>query len=383
MEKRVVKLLSQSFLPTQGRYPRIYSEALSLKKIGCDVLILGWDRIGNCTNKERIDGIDIERINVKSSEMRGPVQIFFLFAFWFKAFVRLLFEKVDVIHCHNLDVVVLGYLLSKTKRCSVIFDAHEPHYYALWPEKWRYLLGIINRVESFLAKRMNHVIVANNYQLNKFAKMGIENVKILGNYPVDSFIIDKVPEEKFRSPEVVLGRIGTLYPDVGIEEGAIAFKNIMDKHPNARMLLAGRIVEPYRNSLNNAIIPLGSRIKLTGAFDAKQMPKLYQRIDISLMMYKKNDWFKYITPTKFFDSLANGVPVIMTDIGGLGEIIERYNCGIVVDEKDIPGISKAMELLIVNKELRARLSKNGLKLIKEKFNWGKVEICLRNIYEAI
>lgn len=383
MKKKVVKLLSQSFLPIQGRYPRIYSEAVTLRDIGYDVLVVGWDRTGRCDKKESYDGITVERIKVKSSEMRGPVQIFFLLSFWIKVFIRLLFEKIDAIHCHNLDILPLGYVLSKVKRCPVFYDAHEPNYYALWPGKWQKFLGIINAIESFLSKRVDCVIVTNNYQLTKFKKIGVKNTVLVGNYPVPSFIIEKVPQEKFQKSEIIFGRIGTIYQNVGIEETAEAFKYIVNKHNRAKMLLAGRIVETYRPDLMRSIGGLEDRIELLGPYHAEEIPNLYRRIDVSLMIYRKNNWFRQITPTKFYDSLANGVPVIMTDIGGLGEIIETYNCGIVVDENDIPGICRAMEQLIDDRELRRKMSENGLNLIKQEFNWKKMEAKLQHIYETI
>ncbi len=383
MRKAVVKLLSQSFLPIQGRYPRIRGEALSLRDMGCEVLILGWDRIGNCNKKECMDGVRIERVTIKSSEMRGPVQIFFLLSFWIKAFFRLLFEKIDVIHCHNLDVVPLGYVLSKVKRCSVIFDAHEPNYYALWPEKWQKLLRIVNAIESFLAKRMDAIIVTNEFQLNKFSNMGIKSVEVIGNYPVDDFIINNLLSEKFQKDKVVFGRIGTIYHDVGIEETADAFKGIIHRHKDTELLLAGRVVESYRKDLMDAIGLIDNGVKLTGSYSAEEMPDLYNQIDVSLMIYRKTNWFKEITPTKFFDSLAHGVPVIMTDIGGLGKIVEKYQCGIIVEENDIEGIQNAMEQLILDKKLRKEMAENGLKLIKEDFNWKNMEGRLKGIYESL
>ncbi len=381
--KRVVKLLSQSYLPVQGRFPRIHGEAKTLKALGHDVLIIGWDRTGTCPKKECLDGIDVERITVRSSEMRGPVQAFFLLRFFMKAFLRLLSERIDVIHCHNLDVLPLGYVLSRVKRCKVIFDAHEPNYYALWPAKWRRYLGLVNAVETFLARRMDCIIVTNDYQLRKFKSMGADNTVVIGNYPVESLIIDKVPEEKFQKDEVVFGRVGTIYPDVGIEEAAEAFRGIMEKYRNARLLLAGRVVDSYRETFLRSVGPLDGRVEIVGAYNAPEMPDLYRRVDVSLMIYRRTDWFRHITPTKFFDSLANGVPVIMTDIGGLGDVIRKHNCGIVVDENDIEGIRKAMERMIEDSGLRREMALNGLRLIKEEFNWKRMEKRLAELYDSL
>ena len=97
-KKSVVKILSQSFLPIQGRYPRIHGEAVTLRKAGCEVLVVGWDRTGRCVEREMVNGLNIQRIRVKSSEMRGPYQIPFLALFSLKAFITVLPIDIDVIH---------------------------------------------------------------------------------------------------------------------------------------------------------------------------------------------------------------------------------------------------------------------------------------------
>lgn len=94
-------------------------------------------------------------------------------------------------------------------------------------------------------------------------------------------------------------------------------------------------------------------------------------------------WFKNITPTKFFDSLAFGVPVIVSDMGGLNGIIEQYNCGIVVDEQNPKSVADAMETMIKHPEQRALMRVQGLKAIKEQFNWDRMKEKLLNTYDML
>jgi len=112
------------------------------------------------------------------------------------------------------------------------------------------------------------------------------------------------------------------------------------------------------------------------------MKALYERIDVSLLLYRRNAWFRHITPTKFYDTLANGVPVVMTDIGGLGPVIREKGCGIVVDENDTEEIVAAMERFIEDGRFRRAASKRGLALIKEELNWERAEAELREIYST-
>lgn len=382
MSKKIVKLLSQSYLPNQGRYPRITGEVKSLVDSGYKVMIVGWDRFGNCPELEVSGNVVVKRVKVKSKEMRGPVQILFLAIFWIKTFLKLLKKKVDIIHCHNLDVMPLGYVLSRFKRCKLIYDAHEPDYYALWPKRWHFLLRFINGIEVFFAKRADAVIVTNSYQLEKFRNKGIKHIRVIGNYPVKEFIVNALKSNS-DNKGLIFGRIGTIYPDIGLEEISLAMKEIIKKYPETRLFLAGRVVDAYDLQFRKILKTLEGYVEYAGPYRAEDIPVLYNNIDVSLLVYRRNAWFKNITPTKFYDSLANMVPVIMTDIGGLGSIIEKSKCGIVVDETNIDTIIHAMEKMITDSSLRKEMASNGLRLINNEYNWDNMSKELKELYATL
>ncbi len=377
---KIVKILSQSYLPTQGRYPRITSEAQTLIDNGHSILILGWDRLCDAPLHESADGMEIRRVRVRSEEMRGPVQVFFLMAFWIKAFLILMREEVDIVHCHNLDVMPLGFMIQLFRGCTLIYDAHEPNYYALWPKRWNFLLFFVNTVEAFLAKRADYVIVTNAFQVEKFHKKGVKSVKEIGNWPVKDIIVEAPHRKKGRG--LVFGRIGTIYPDIGLEETLGAMREVAKRHPGVKLFLAGRVVEAYRADFERIIKELGPLVEYYGPYGASDMKALYERIDVSLLLYRKNEWFTHITPTKFYDTLANGVPVVMTDIGGLGPLIREKKCGIVVNERESSSVVSAMDKFITDDRFRRETSKRGLALIKEELNWDRAAMRLREVYET-
>jgi glycosyltransferase involved in cell wall biosynthesis len=101
------------------------------------------------------------------------------------------------------------------------------------------------------------------------------------------------------------------------------------------------------------------------------------------MIYRRSSWFKNITPTKFFDSLAMGVPVIVSDMGGLKEIVEHYNCGIVVDESNPEEVAEAIKKMSEDPALRHKMALNGLTAIKENYNWERMRERLLKIYSTL
>ena len=367
---KIIKLIYQTYLPYQGRYPRVSGQAKILQESGFDVTVLACDREGSHPGREILEGIQVQRIPVKTREMRGPFkQTLPLLLFWIKSLKWLLIHQVDILHCHNLDVLPVGCLAKLLKGCRVLFDAHEPNYYALWPKKWKPILKPLKAFERVSARSVDTISVTNHYQVQKYQKMGARRVELVGNYPHPCLGATEVDEEKFLRTHVTFGRLGTIYPEIGIEASVEAFIRIIEVYPQARLLIAGRVVDNHKEDFLRMIEPIRNRLQLLGAYPAQKMPDLYRQIDVSLLIYPKSAWFRNITPRKFFDSLANGVPVIMTDIGGLGDIIRERNCGLVVDETDIDTIRDAMTQLIEDTALRKEMGRNALSLAKNEFGW--------------
>jgi hypothetical protein len=71
--KRVVKLLYQSYLPHQGRYPRVSDQAQILGNAGFEVTVLACDRECRHPREETLEGVRVERIPVRTRENLGPL----------------------------------------------------------------------------------------------------------------------------------------------------------------------------------------------------------------------------------------------------------------------------------------------------------------------
>jgi glycosyltransferase involved in cell wall biosynthesis len=258
------------------------------------------------------------------------------------------------------------------KRVTLVFDAHEPNYYALWPDRWRFVLRIVEGVDMFFSRRADAVTVTNDYQVAKYRQGGVKRVELIGNYASPDL---RAPEGQLpvaAEAPYMFGRFGTFYPDVGLEETLQALRRVIPRHPEVRFLVAGRVVDTYQERFLAEIAPLGDHVVCTGPYPSSEMPRLYRQIRVPCLIYPKSEWFRNITPRKFFDSLTNGVPVLMTDIGGLGEVVRRHHCGLVVDEKDLDGICEAMETLLSRPDLVQEMSRNALALARSEYSWDAV-----------
>jgi glycosyltransferase involved in cell wall biosynthesis len=83
-------------------------------------------------------------------------------------------------------------------------------------------------------------------------------------------------------------------------------------------------------------------------------------------------------PIKVLDYMACGLPVIAPKVGDWGEMIERENCGILVEEDKVEGYLEALEVL-KNKEIWLEKSRNGIRAIETKYNWNKILFPITNV----
>ncbi|MDP4179983.1 MAG: glycosyltransferase [Bacillota bacterium] len=80
--------------------------------------------------------------------------------------------------------------------------------------------------------------------------------------------------------------------------------------------------------------------------------------------------------------LACGLPIIATDMGGNGDIInQETNCGILVKYDDAKGLAEAIKKVMSDPELQKTLRANALKTVKEKFNLDKMVMETYNLYK--
>jgi glycosyltransferase involved in cell wall biosynthesis len=85
-------------------------------------------------------------------------------------------------------------------------------------------------------------------------------------------------------------------------------------------------------------------------------------------------------PTKFFESMMSGVPII-TNIRS--DFVNEIGFGIIVEYGNIEQIRSAIVTLRDNPKLRKRLGDNGRKAFVEKYNWGIMEQKLYKAYEDL
>lgn len=372
-KQRVVAVFGMSFHPSQGRYLRVHNQLRALASAGHDVLLVCWDREGRQPLEEASDGFRIRRIRIPAPVGRGPRNGWNVLRFNRAVYRLLMTLPVDVIHCYNLDAIVAVFLAGRRRGGWTVLDLCEPEYYGLWKGRYHWLLGAVNALERGLARRFDQVFVHNRFQMAKLRRAGVRQLAQVGSYP-NRGMIPSAPAGS-AGGRFVIGRLGTIYEDNGIEEILEAYRLLRERARASgserafHLYLAGRVFDRYRPTFERLIEPFAGELTVHGPFEASGMAALYSELDLSLVLARRTRWFRNITPTKLFDSMACGVPVVASRIGDVESILAEAEWGVAVDERDPRSICEAIETIASTPGLRERMASNAVRLASEKYTW--------------
>jgi glycosyltransferase involved in cell wall biosynthesis len=374
---KVVAVFGMSFHPSQGRYLRVRNQLRALATAGYEVLLLCWDRECRLPEEEARDGFRVRRIRIPAAVGQGPRRSgLAVFRFNRAVYRTLMTEPVDVVHCFNLDAILAAFVAARRRRKKAVLDLCEPEYYGLWKAPYRSLLPLVNAIERQLARRFDQVFVHNRFQVRKFRSYGIEHLAQIGSYP-NRHMIPEAPTGS-QGDRFVIGRLGTIYEDNGIEEILEAYRLLLEREHRRggplryQLYLAGRVFDRYAPTFQRLIEPFRDQATVEGSFDVFDMARLYGKLDLSLVLARRTRWFRNITPTKLFDSMACGVPVVASDIGEVKGILAEAQWGLTVDERNPSSICEAIETISRTPGLRDRMSRAATRLAHEKYTW---EVC--------
>jgi glycosyltransferase involved in cell wall biosynthesis len=91
-----------------------------------------------------------------------------------------------------------------------------------------------------------------------------------------------------------------------------------------------------------------------------------------------NSW-----PTKLFEYMCAGIPVVASDFPLWREIIEKAKCGLLVDPLKPVQLAGAIEYLLTHAKEAEEMGRNGRAAVHRLFSWKSEERKLVDLYRAI
>lgn len=375
----VLMLLTNGYDPD----PRVRQEALSLIAMGCRVRLLAWDRDQARPAQECMEGVEVERIFLRSRHGRGATQL--VFYFWL--YLRLLWRgwriPFEVVHCHDLDSLPIGFLLGKCKRKPIIYDAHEIFPEMLKDSVPRWLYSALLWMQDFLIRRVNLLITPGERMRQYFLARQVRRAIVVGNWKrLEEFSRteeqNRALRHRLRIPDDAL--VVTFIANLSKEREIEGLLQAADHCPEVYVILGGQgVLQP----LVRLWAAKNPRVLYLGFVPAWEIPAHTCAADVIYYGFDPDHGMaRFSAPHKLFEALAAGKPILTGDFGEIAEVVRRTGCGIVLPTYHESAIREALERLR-NKTLWAAYAHNARVAGCTEMNWGKAEEILYQEYSRL
>jgi glycosyltransferase involved in cell wall biosynthesis len=174
------------------------------------------------------------------------------------------------------------------------------------------------------------------------------------------------PNEKDDHNHIVL-YTGRLEVSKGVYELVRSAALVLRHDPTAIFVLIGD--GPCRHDLEKLV----ARLNLTDRFHFIHKPTFncllqYYR---SAFVYVLPSYYEGL-PTVVLEAMACGVPVVGTKVGGIKEVVEDDETGILVPPKDPESLGKAILNVLSDSTLRNRMGRASRTRVEEKYSWERI-----------
>jgi glycosyltransferase involved in cell wall biosynthesis len=139
-----------------------------------------------------------------------------------------------------------------------------------------------------------------------------------------------------------------------------------------RLALLGNITpSSYKEEISARIEKLGDHATFSDFIPYSEVMEWYSRLDISVIFYDMRIhrcMYRPGYPTKLFESMAAGIPIVLRSNDHAQQLLLDNECGLVVGY-ELDGIVDALRKLVKDPELRARYGANGRRMFEGRYNW--------------
>ncbi len=193
-------------------------------------------------------------------------------------------------------------------------------------------------------------------------------------------------EHSAESDQVIVGTVKSLYPKYGIDILINAFAEAksqlleMDggKAPQLKLLIVGG--GPEMQTLAELAQSRGiDASALVGPVPHTQVPEMMQQLDIYVAVSRADSESFGVAVV---EASATCLPVVVSNVGGLPEVVEAGITGIIVPRENVPETAAAIMKLALDPALRTRMGHAGRQRVEERYDWTKNADQMEEIYVA-
>jgi len=334
------------------------------------VLIVPHDRT------ESSDGVELRPVTLPNSRLERMTRVMGQI---FRAAWK---ERAAAYHFHDPELIPIGLLL-KLRGSRVVYDVHEDAPRTMLSKSWippvlrKPAERLMAAIERMAVRWVDGVVAATPLIATRFPP---DKTAVVQNFPrVEEIAFGTgVPFDQREDRIVYVGAVTEI-------RGAREMVRAMAKLPSdsaARLQIAG-VCHPV--SLESELRGLqgGERLDLLGWLPRSGVVELLGSARIGLVLLHPVPNYLESYPTKMFEYMSAGLPVVASDFPVWREIVESAGCGLLVDPFDTAAIAGAIEWLLAHPAEAETMGRRGEQAARDRYNWESEAPKLLALYDRL
>lgn len=278
-----------------------------------------------------------------------------------------------------------AYAVSRMKRVPFVFELRD-----IWPESIKAvgamgdspLIRMFEKIEMFLYRKAARIVSVTESFKRTLVKRGIDAAKI----EVVTNGVDITRFQPMVKDAELIARYGLegkfVAGYIGTHGMAHALETLLDaaetlRHqPNGdlfRFILLGHgarkdwlMQQAREKGLDNVIF--------IDSVSKEEVPRYWSLLDVSIIHLKKTPLFETVIPSKMFECMGMGIPILHGVYGESAEIVEREQAGVVFEPENHQDLCDKLQRLRANTESFHQLRTSSLGAAK---NYDRAELAKR------
>ncbi len=375
--KRKVAILSVVHQALDNRV--FYREARTLADAGYDVtLIAVHDR------DEIKDGVRIRGLP-RVPRSRRPL-------LW-RAIGRMAVETgADIYHIHDPELLMVTPWLRRTTGRPTVYDIHEANADFIAVKDYlpalvrRPLAGVFRRLEPRLARGESGLIFADDAIAADFA--GFTGPKVtLFNFPGADLISNgalAIAAGERRRPVALY--LGGLERNRGASMMNAAFAQVVAQMPEAQLWIVGHFMPAELEAEIRADAMargIDHAVTITGRVPFERIDEYLRDAAVGWVTWQALPKNQKNIPTKLFEYMAFGLPVVSSDLPSTRLFIEPGVNGLLVDAADPSAHAAALLRLLGDPESAGAMGRAGRRQIEARYHWDAMAPKMLAFYDEV
>lgn len=294
----------------------------------------------------------------------------------------------DLLHVHDWLLSFAAIELQEALGLPLVATIHAT-------ERGRYRGGLysdlsraIDAAERRLARQAQRVItcsVAMQHEVRDFYEVPVERISVIPN-GIDGSRLRRLGDENLsefrrryaRPEERIVFNVGRMVYEKGADLLVEAAPQVLRQAPDAKFVIGGR--GPLFPSLSQRINDLGlhDKVMLTGFLTDEERDQLYVVADVCVFP-SRYEPFGIVA----LESMAAGTPVVVSNVGGLGTVVQHEQTGLTTYAEDIYSLGQAIVRVLTDPQTASARATLAQKYVEDCLAWPVIAGMTRDLYRAV